>query len=174
MALIPAILKDHAIYKAGASLPYGTGDVELPALEAMTATHSGSGIPGELEVPVTGHFGSMELTINWLTVDDGQFDLMEGQNVSLEIRGVQQLFETETASEKLNGVKVVVRGLLKSTELGTFTKGSPTDGTSVIEVTYLKVFVGGKAKLEIDKLNYIYRVNGKDRLADDRAFLGRQ
>jgi hypothetical protein len=40
------------------------------------------------------------------------------------------------------------------------------------EVTYLKVSVDGKEIVEIDKYNYICRINGKDYLKEVRQALG--
>ena len=37
-----------------------------------------------------------------------------------------------------------------------------------LELTYILVEIGGKTLLELDKLNSVYRVNGKDLLADIR------
>lgn len=38
---------------------------------------------------------------------------------------------------------------------------------------YEDTYIDGKKKLEIDPLNYIYYVNGKDYLADVRKALGK-
>lgn len=40
-------------------------------------------------------------------------------------------------------------------------------------VSYYATYIDGKKKLEIDPLNYIYYVNGKDYLADVRKALGK-
>lgn len=39
--------------------------------------------------------------------------------------------------------------------------------------SYYATYIDGKKKLEIDPLNYIYYVNGKDYLADVRKALGK-
>ncbi|MGL4901812.1 MAG: phage major tail tube protein, partial [Cetobacterium sp.] len=38
---------------------------------------------------------------------------------------------------------------------------------------YLKVDIGGKTTVEIDKLNMVFMVDGKDYLAEVRAALGK-
>lgn len=38
----------------------GVGTVDLPEIQKMTDTLSGSGIAGEVETPIPGHFQSME------------------------------------------------------------------------------------------------------------------
>lgn len=36
------------------------------------------------------------------------------------------------------------------------------DATVTVEVIYLMIEIDGKNKIEIDKLNFVYKVNGKD------------
>ena len=44
-------------------------------------------------------------------------------------------------------------------------KGEGMEATVTLELTYLMVEVDGKQLVEIDKLNGVYKVNGKDMLA---------
>ena len=41
------------------------------------------------------------------------------------------------------------------------------------EVPYMKIELDGKERVELDKYNYIYKVDGVDQLADVRAALGK-
>ena len=72
----------------------------------------------------------------------------------------------------LCSVKVVVRGVPKSTELGKLEVGATTDTKNTIEVNYIKITVDQDTILEIDKYNYICNINGTDYLAAVREALG--
>ena len=68
--------------------------------------------------------------------------------------------------------KIYVHGLPKKKELGKFDSGKKTDTKLELELTYIKITLDDKDKLELDKLNYIFVVDGKDYLAAVRANLG--
>ena len=65
---VPEKLINFRVYENGNDL-VGVADVELPSLETMTETVKGAGVAGEVDSPVMGHFGSMELTLNWRTLE---------------------------------------------------------------------------------------------------------
>ena len=50
--------------------------------------------------------------------------------------------------------------------------GQKADSNNVMEVPYIKVEIDDKEVLEIDKLNYICKVDGEDLLTDVRSALG--
>ena len=61
---LPEVINNYNVYDDRANRLIGiSGEVELPNFEAMTETLSGSGILGEVEDPVTGHFSSMTMKI---------------------------------------------------------------------------------------------------------------
>ena len=41
-----------------------------------------------------------------------------------------------------------------------------------LEIYYYKLWLGGRELVEVDKLNFIFRLNGADMLAEVRANLG--
>ncbi|MGG1599320.1 head maturation protease, ClpP-related [Paenibacillus naphthalenovorans] len=56
----------------------------------------------------------------------------------------------------------------KGVDLGTLAPGGMTETTNTIEVLYLKIEENGRTLLELDKLNFIYIVDGEDQLVDIR------
>lgn len=168
---IPIKLTGLNIYKEGSNDNFATGDVTLPSLTLMTDPVSGAGILGSVDVPAAGHFESMQLGITWRTIDEDVFSLME-LNGGLEIRGAFSGWDTKNTKTDYSSIKIVVRGMSKGIDLGTLAQNATTDTTNNIEVVYIKIFINGKAVFEFDRFNYIYRVNGKDMLADVRKALG--
>ena len=65
-------------------------------------------------------------------------------------------------------VRVSVRCIPKRTGLGSLEVGSTTDSESEFELTYIKIYVNDIERLEIDKYNFKFVVNGVDYLSSVR------
>jgi P2 family phage contractile tail tube protein len=63
------------------------------------------------------------------------------------------------------GMRVVVRGRCKKISIGTVKQGGPMDSSITVELTYILIEMDGKPKIELDKINGIFKVNGIDVLA---------
>lgn len=150
----------------------GVATVDLPELSAMTDTVSGAGIAGEVDSPVLGHFQSMSVTLHWRTIEAAAMGLAAQKAHHLEIRGSQQRYDAGSGLYSTVPVRLVVKGTPKTTSLGSFEPGSTTDTTTELEASYLKLVIGGKEVVEIDKYNYIARFGGSDALQSVRADLG--
>lgn len=168
---IPERLVNFNVYN-GNDVMLGVAEVELPALEAMTDTISGSGIMGEYESPVLGHFGSMTATFSFRTLTDAGKILLSQKSHELTIRGAQQTQNRATGSIDTQSVRIAMRAMPKNLELGTFAVGSTTDTSMEMEVTYIKIDVAGVTIVEIDKLNMKFEVNGVDLMRGVRDALG--
>lgn len=166
---IPEKLINFRVYLEGDNL-IGVADVELPKLVAMSETVSGAGIAGEVESPVIGHYGSMTTTINFRTVNSDAGTLATPKAHLLDFRGSQQVYDAGVYSTV--PVRVTMKAIPKSVDLGKFKVGSPTETSDEFEVVYLKLYVSGKERVEIDKYNNIARFDGTDVLAGVRADLG--
>lgn len=166
---IPEKLINFRVYLEGDNL-IGVADVELPKLVAMSETVSGAGIAGEVESPVIGHYSSMTATINFRTINQNAGTLATPKAHLLDFRGSQQVYDAGTY--KTVPVRVTIKAIPKSVELGKFKVGSPTETGDEFEVVYLKLYVDGKERIEIDKYNSIARFDGVDVLEGVRADLG--
>lgn len=150
----------------------GMADVQLPAIEYKTATLSGAGVGGEIEMPTPGQTGSMELEINWRTINDDNAALLAMKAHDLEIRGVNENYDAGTGELIAEAIKVNVRTLPKKGELGSLKPAEHTDTKSTLEIIYLKESINDKRVVEIDKLAYIHFVNGVDYMESIRKGLG--
>lgn len=150
----------------------GMADITLPTVEYKTATLSGAGIGGEIEMPTPGQTASMELEINWRTINEDVTTLLAMKAHDLELRGANEQYDAGTGEIKTQAVKINIRGLPKKGDVGTFKPADHTETKSTLELTYLKITIDDKMVLEIDKLNYIHYVDGVDYLASVRAALG--
>ncbi|MNN65967.1 Phage tail tube protein FII [compost metagenome] len=114
----------------------------------------------------------MELGIAWKTIDKDAFRLVSSQSKGLEIRGAFGEFDNTKSAFVTKAIKIVVRGVGKGIDLGTLAINAATDTTNTIEVTYIKIFIEGESVFELDKFNYISRINGEDDQEDVRKALG--
>lgn len=150
----------------------GTVDVELPSLEAMTESVTGAGIAGEFDGPVLGHYGSMTVTLNWRTLTRPQFKLAKQKSHTIDFRGAQQIYDAANGTYETQGTRVSIRGIPKTTGVGTLAPATTTGSSNELEVSYIKIEIDGERILEIDKFNFIAYVDGEDVLENVRQQLG--
>ena len=68
----------------------------------------------------------------------------------------------------LQCIRIVVRGRMKKLTSGTVKQGGAMDAAVAVEVVYIMIELDGKQRVELDKLNNVYKVNGVDLLAKIR------
>lgn len=165
-AAIPEIINNYNMYLKGTALVGLTGDVALPDFEAMTETLSGPGILGEIEEAVIGAFGSMEIEIPFRVLDDDVFKMISPTApLDLTLRASEQITVKSTGAIDYKGMRIVIRGRVKKLTSGTVKQGGTMNSSVTVEITYILIEQGGSPKIELDKLNNVYKVNGVDLLA---------
>lgn len=168
---IPGVLINAKIYNDGRE-QMGVGKVQLPDFEYLSESLTGLGLAGEIDMPVLGHFGSLTMSLNWNTVCEQAVSLLAPKTHRLTLYGSVQNWATESGAFEPRGVKVAVHAIPKKSGPGSFEAAKKTEPASEFELTYVKMTIGGKEILEIDKFNFICRINGKDYLSDVRQQLG--
>lgn len=164
---VPERLTNFNIYNAGSKL-VGTVDVEMPEIAYMTDTISGAGIAGEIESTVMGHLQSMTTTITWRTVTAAAATLAAPKVHAVELRGSQEIFDQAAGTKRAQPLRIAMRVQPKNLSLGSLEVGSTTGSESEFEVTYIKVNLDGSELIEIDKYNFICKIDGVDYLEDVR------
>lgn len=172
MANIPAKLLDYEAYGDGNRL-LGITTVTLPSVEYLSDTIKGPGILGEMDMPAMGMPGSMECEIEWRTIHADFTSYIHNKNgVSFEFWGDNQEYDAGTNTWRHVGVRVAVTGIVKSAEFGNMEVAAESGSKITLELNRLKVTIGGKEKLLIDKFSKVYSVDGVDLYAEVRANLG--
>ena len=64
--------------------------------------------------------------------------------------------------------RVVIKGKSKGFTGGKVKQGNGTGSSVKVEIIYILIEVNGKKKFELDKLNFVYKVNNVDLLAKVR------
>ena len=162
---IPEKINNFNIYNSGNILVGITDEVTLPSFEAMTETISGPGILGEIESPHIGHFGSMTIEIPFRVLYGDIFKVMKAdEGVDITLRGAVQV-QSLNSGKAFKGMRIVMRGMLKTLTAGSAKAGSPMSSSVTLELVYIMIEVDGAKKVELDKLNNVYNINGTDYLA---------
>lgn len=169
--VVPSHLNNFEFYLNGIKKP-GVADITLPNVEAKTNTLTGAGISGDIDIPVTGHTNNMSTEINFRITDETALELGEVRAYDFEFFGAAEVYDAGTGEYKAKSIRVMMRLLPTSVELGKLAPAETMDTKLTGSVIYLKVSVDGVTKIEIDKLNYIYIVNGTDYLGKIRKALG--
>lgn len=170
--VIPEKLNDFRIYANGSTDLKGVADLQLPSFEPMSDTVSGAGIAGEYDSPTLGHFQSMKLTINWKVITSEIVEFLKPQPINIDCRLANQEYNSTKGKHEFKANRVIVRGIPGPNDLGKAEKGSTYDGSTEIEILYIKIERDGRTLVELDKVNYIYNVDGVDYMSALREALG--
>lgn len=162
MSTIPTKINKYNVYNEAERL-LGMGDeLALPDFESSSETLSGAGILGEIDDPTVGYFANQEMDIPFRILDKEAVNMLDmTKAVKLQIRGAQQTTNTEGDIE-FRSIRVVVRGRCKKFTPGKFKAGSPMDTGVTLSILYILIELEGKTILELDKLNEVFKINGKD------------
>ena len=166
--IIPEVINNFNVYGGDNSKLIGvSGEVSLVEIGAVTATVSGAGMLGEMNIPVPGQIGSLEQAIpfNVLSVNVfRQFKL--NKRATVVLRGDVQSTDSSTGEIKHSALKITFRGYVKKITPGKV-KAADTMGSSVtLELSYIHIEMDGRTVIQIDKLNSIFIVDGEDILAE--------
>ena len=151
----------------------GMAEVALPELVSLTQEITGAGIAGNVEAVILGHFEAMTTTLNFRTVTRSAVSLNKPGYHTLTLRVAQQLKDTVKGTKVVQAVKHVMIVESKKYAPGKVAPASSAEASGEYAVTYFATFIDGKKVLEIDKLNFIYEVDGVDYLADARKAMGK-
>lgn len=170
MAEIPSLLNHYKVYNEGENLVGVSGETELPEFSAITDTLEGTGMLGEIEDPATGQFESMTIKIPFAVLYTSVYDICDQNSPSLlTLRGSEQVIDPSNGATVYEPVRVVVRGKAKTITNGSMQKGKKMEPEVELEILYIKIEVNNEELVELDKLNFVYKVRGVDLLAQIRS-----
>lgn len=165
----PTKINAYNVYNAGTKLVGLSDEVTLPDFESLTATISGPGFLGEIDEPLLGHFGASEIDIPFRTLNEEMWGLFaQGGAVNLTFRISTQAIEEATMATDFMPSRVVIKGKSKGFNGGKVKQGEGTGSSVKTEIIYILIEVNGKKKFELDKINFVYKVDDKDLLAKIR------
>lgn len=172
MPKIDQLITNFAVYE-DATEYLGLSEVTLPEVTNLAEEITGAGIAGNVEAIILGHIEAMTLTLNFRTVTPAAIKLTEPRVHKIDLRAAQQEHNTRTGVTSVNAAKHILKVTPKKYAPGKLAAASSAEASGEYAVSYYAIYLDGKKKVEIDQLNFIYYVNGKDYLAEVRKALGK-
>ena len=168
---IPEKLINCKVYRDGTDL-VGLADVSLPDIEYLSETLTGSGLAGEYDSPTIGHTKDISVGLKFRAHYKDVIGYISPAPILYDMRASVQAIDAGTSEYASFPVRIVACGVPKKKGLGKWDPGKKMDNELSLSCSYLKISVDGQDVLEIDKLNFIFRVDGQDVLATVREHLG--
>lgn len=169
--ILPTVTNTYNVYNKGNMLIGLSDKIDIPDFSAVTEEMSGSGLLGKIQEAVMGHFDSQEMTIPFLNLDNDIFSFADPLEViDLNLRASQQQLDRKNGTAEWRGLRIAIRGKLKSFKPGQLKQGGRMDASITLEIHYILIEIDGEPKLELDKLNQVYKVNGKDIMEEMRKY----
>jgi P2 family phage contractile tail tube protein len=154
--IIPNHVANYSIFKDGRRL-IGLADVTLPNLQNITDPLKGSGIFGEIDMPIQAHFQALTLTMNWLTIDDDAIFSTIQDGAQLDAWAAIQNHDSGTGKIVHEGWRFIMTTVPKSFNFGKLEVGTKGEAVSEYELIAIRAVHDDVIVLEIDKENAVCR-----------------
>ena len=168
----PVTVIDYNVYSEDGIKLIGVTTLQLPSIEATTQEIKGVGILGTFDDPISGMFNSMVATMNFNWMDASANVYAIGQRVMFDCRVALGALEMPTLRNIAIPERVNLVGKVKKYDPGKREVSTAADASMEIEIGRMQQWIGGREVMLFDRISYIYRVNGKDILADIRTAIG--
>lgn len=166
---LPRVLKHFNLFNDANSYLGVVESIKLPKLSRKLEDFRGGGMDGAVGIDLGQEKLESEFACGGLmTQVFEQYGTTKVGGVLLRFAGSYQADDTAAISS----VEVVMRGRHAEIDMGDAKAGDKGGLTVKSSLTYYKLTVDGKEIIEIDLLNMIFIVNGKDMLAEHRKAIG--
>ena len=172
MSKVDQAIINFLLYEDGSDY-MGIASATLPDLNALTQTISGAGIAGNVEVPILGHMDAMTLGLNFRTLTEHSYKLASPREHNIDLRVAQQEEDNVAGTITPVALKHILVVIPKNLKGGNVAPAAPADASGEYAVRYWATYIDGEKVLEIDPLNFICFIDGKDHLAGVRKALGK-
>jgi P2 family phage contractile tail tube protein len=166
---LPSVLKNFNLFNDAKSYMGVAESLKLPKLARKFEDFRGGGMDGSVSIDLGQEKLESEFTCAGLmTQVFEQYGTTKADGVMLRFAGAYQADDTAA----VQAVEVVMRGRHAEIDMGDAKAGDKGSFTIKSSLTYYKLTVDNKVLIEIDLLNMIFIVNGKDMLAEQRKAIG--
>ena len=164
---------NYAIYENGSEY-LGTAKVKLPDMKYKTTSVSGTGIAGDVEIPVIGHTDAMSMTIDFIDVTPAAHHLAELRTHTLDLRVAHEQYDATANSLDVVGSKYIVECIPKSLTGGEVSPANPQAGSGEYSCLSFKEFLNGEIVRDVAPMRFRnVDASGTDTLAKVRSILGK-
>lgn len=166
---LAAKLKNMNVFDDGTSHLGIATEVTLPKMARKMEGFRAAGMDGEVDVDMGQEKIELEYTLGGVVaLAIGGFGLTTHDGKLVRFAGAYQADDTG----QVIPVEIVVRGRHQEIDMGNAKPGADTEHKYKMSCSYYKLIVNGREVIEIDIVNMVFRVNGVDRLAAQRAAIG--
>lgn len=166
---LPSKLKNFNVFNDGNNYQGKVAEITLPKLSRKLEEWRAGGMDSPIDVDLGGEKLVLEYTCGGIVRESlRQYGATKAAAYTQRFAGAYQRED----DGGVDAVEVVVRGRPTEIDMG---NAKPGDGTShkfTVSCAYYKLSINDTVVIEIDPLNFIFMVDGIDRLADQRRALG--
>jgi len=168
MATASNILKNFNVYIDGRGFAGVAEEVQLPTLELKSEDFRAGGMDGTIKIEMGQE--ALECNITLSGYDERTLALWgvgEGNLVPIVARGA-----LESLDGTVTPIVVNISGTIRSMEPDAWKSGEKSTLKLIVDIRAYKYSQNGQVIHDIDIINMVRIVNGKDRLANMRNALG--
>lgn len=167
----PAATIQLEIYEDGVNY-CGAAKVTLPSIVYPCVNISGTGMMGNMEVPLYGMVDNMTMQIDWLSPTGDAVKLATPRKHQLDLRVAEEYWDTNETDVGVWPDKYVTIVRPKGFDPGSVAPMTAADSKGQYVVYYFAGYRNGRQLWEVDKRNQKFVVDGVDYWADVRKALG--
>jgi P2 family phage contractile tail tube protein len=166
---LPRILKHFNVFADGNSHAGEVEEITLPKLTRKLEEYRAGGMNGPIDIDLGSEKLELETTYGGLMRDIlKQYGTTTVDGALVRFSGGYQCEDTG----EVDAVEIVVRGRHTEIDFGNAKAGSKDPFKVKSSLSYYKLSVNGEDWIEIDHVNFIERIFGVDRLAQQRKAIG--
>lgn len=163
----PEVLKNLNMFLDGRGKAGRIEEFVTPKITHKVEEFRGGGMNAPIELEMGMEKLEASFTIKEHVKENAaSLGLLDGQSIQITLRGA-----VDTGNE-VKSIVIQMRGRAKEMDQGTWKPGEDTPIKFALSLDYYKYLIAGSEVLEIDVLNFIYKVNGRDKLEEQRKALG--
>mgnify|MGYP002794250279 FL=1 len=168
---LPHKLKNMNMFFNGDNWQGKAEEITLPKLTRKLEAYRAGGMNGaaHVDLGLEDDALGMEMTLGGMEAQlYKQWGIAEIDGVPLRFAGAYQRDDTG----EVTACEVLVRGRLSEIDPGSAKQGDNTQVKFSFKPTYYRLVWNGADLIEIDVVNMVEKVDGVDRLAEQRAAIG--
>lgn len=166
---LPNQLKNMNVFADGNSLMGEIEEVTLPKLNRKTEDFQGGGMVAPVAIDLGQEKMEMELSCGgWLKDAITQYGIAKASGAMWRFAGAHQRDDIGDVM----AVEIIARGRFVEIDRGKAKVGGKSESKMKAALTYYKEAVDGVDQIEIDAINFVYKIRGVDMLAAQRKAIG--
>lgn len=166
---LPRTLKLMNVFNNGVSFLGVAEEVELPKLNMKIEDYRAGGMIGEVGINLG--LDKLEITHKYAGIVPELFKGFASEKIDSELIRFAGSYQRDDTGD-VTAVEILMRGRHTELDGGNSKAGEKTETSIKSALTYYKMTVDGKDIVEIDMLNAVLKIEGKDRYEKHRAAIG--